>query len=86
MDDHTKRTDCTRDFQRIWEEMEKANIVHESLREKGVGRDLSLMEMRTQISHLVVSMSGLTKVLWGMIIMGCSTGIAFIIWYIQTGG
>lgn len=82
----SKRRDCEEEFQRIWSRLSKGDDRFEEMRKSESKQDLDIMEIRTQIVHLVSSMAGLTKALWGIVVSICGVGIGFIIWYIQLGG
>lgn len=81
-----RRRECQQEFNRIWEQLDKGEKNFDSLKGKDVEHDLDIREIKTQITHLVQSMSGLTKALWGIVISVCGVGVGFIVWYIQAIG
>lgn len=81
-----RRKECQQEFDRIWDRLGAGDKVFEKLKDKESQQDLDIREIKTQITHLVQSMSGLTKALWGIVISVCGVGIGFIIWFIQAKG
>jgi nitrate reductase NapE component len=84
MDEHEKRKDCEQEFARIWTRLDKGDRTFDELKGNDKTQDIDINVLKTQMSTLVTSISGLTKALWGIVLTVAVGGVGFVIWYVQT--
>ena len=80
-----KRTDCEKEFARIWERLSKGDSRFETFTAKNAEQDIELTTLKTNMLHLIASMGGLTKAIWGMVSTILVILIGFFVWYVQNG-
>lgn len=81
-----KRRDCEKEFTRIWERLSTGDERFNKLNDKNAAQDVDLSCLKTNMLHLIESMAGLTKAIWGMVSAILLILIGFFIWYIQNLG
>ena len=81
-----KRKDCEKEFTRIWDRLSIGDERFNKLNDKNAAQDIDLTCLKTNMLHLIASMSGLTKAIWGMVSSILLILIGFLIWYIQNIG
>lgn len=79
-----KRKDCEQEFIRIWERLNDGNRKFDIITAHEAEQGAEMATLKTHIVHLVSSMSGLTKAIWGMVSAIILLLIGFFIWYVQT--
>lgn len=78
-----KRLDCEKEFIRIWERLSTGDKKFEAFKDKNAEQDIELTTIKTHMAHLIDSMSGLTRAIWGMVSAILLILISFFIWYVQ---
>ena len=78
-----KRIDCEKEFMRIWERLSTGDKKFETFRDKNNEQDIELTTLKANMMHLITSMSGLTKAIWGMVSAILLMLIGFFFWYVQ---
>jgi hypothetical protein len=84
MMEHELRTSCAERFQRIEDRLDRGEDTTHEQGEKIHQHDVEMTELRANINHLVKSMDGQTKAIWGMVVTLLTMGLGFVIWYIQS--
>jgi hypothetical protein len=80
-----KRLDCEKEFIRIWDRLSNGDKKFEAFKDKNSEQDIELSTIKAHMTHLIDSMSGLTKAIWGMVSAIILMLLGFLIWYIQSG-
>lgn len=79
-----KRKDCELEFARVWDRLNEGNKKFDKIIDHEAEQDIEVATLKTHIVHLISSMSGLTKAIWGMVASILLLLIGFFIWYVQT--
>lgn len=82
MADHEITPLCEHRFARIEERLDQGDVQFKDQEKSIHSHDVQMMELRTQIQHLVKSMDGQIKAIWGMVVTLVTMGIGFVIWFI----
>lgn len=81
-----RRPDCSQEFNRIWERLNKGDNRFSMSDEVHHSQDIRITKLEVNMLSLIQSLGGLIKAIWGVVIAVATTGIGFVIWYIQNHG
>lgn len=79
----SRRMDCDQEFSRIWKRLDKGDKKFEDLTESEKSQEIEISILKTNMIHLIGSMSKLTGAIWGMTGSILLILIGFFIWFVQ---
>lgn len=84
MPDCEMRQECRMKFDLIEERLKEGDDSLRSHREQIHQTSIEMAKLQTHMDNLVNSMNNLTRGIWGMVMAIAGSGIAFVIWFIQS--
>lgn len=80
----SRRMDCDQEFSRIWKRLEEGDKKFSSLTENEKQEAIEISALKTNIIHILGSVSRLTGAIWGMTGSIILLLAGFFIWFVQT--